>query len=116
MWAGATQRTHARREARDGKRDVALGERFPHARSPTPARELPMRDHSVDTIVTTWTLCSIHDPIKALREMRRALKPDGRLLFVEHGLAPDPREFGAGRTGSPRAGGGSAADVISTAR
>ena len=55
------------------------------------AEELPMPDHSVDTIVTTWTLCTIRDPIKALREMRRALKPDGRLLFVEHGLAPEPR-------------------------
>jgi len=54
------------------------------------AEELPMPDHSVDTIVTTWTLCTIRDPIKALREMRRALKPDGRLLFVEHGLAPEP--------------------------
>ena len=50
-----------------------------------------MLDHSVDTIVTTWTLCTIRDPIKALREMRRALKPDGRLLFVEHGLVPEPR-------------------------
>jgi ubiquinone/menaquinone biosynthesis C-methylase UbiE len=55
------------------------------------AEELPMPDHSVDTIVTTWTLCTIRDPIKALREMRRALKPDGRLLFVEHGLAPESR-------------------------
>jgi ubiquinone/menaquinone biosynthesis C-methylase UbiE len=55
------------------------------------AEELPMPDHSIDTIVTTWTLCTIRDPIEALREMRRALKPDGQLLFVEHGLAPEPR-------------------------
>jgi len=54
------------------------------------AEELPMPDHSVDAIVTTWTLCTVGDPMRALREMRRALKPNGRLLFVEHGLAPEP--------------------------
>nr|WP_269117318.1 methyltransferase domain-containing protein [Psychrobacter sp. Ps6] len=42
-----------------------------------------------DTIVMTFTLCNIDDPISALQEMMRVLKPDGRLLFCEHGLAPD---------------------------
>lgn len=42
-----------------------------------------------DTIVMTFTLCSINDPIPALKEMARLLKPEGRLLFCEHGLAPD---------------------------
>jgi ubiquinone/menaquinone biosynthesis C-methylase UbiE len=37
----------------------------------------------------TWTLCSIPGPAEALAEMRRVLKPDGQLLFVEHGLAPE---------------------------
>lgn len=43
-----------------------------------------------DTIVMTFTLCSIDNPIPALKEMARVLKPTGRLLFCEHGLAPEP--------------------------
>lgn len=53
------------------------------------AEELPLPDHSIDTAVTTWTLCTIPDPLRALREVRRVLRPEGRLIFVEHGLAPD---------------------------
>ena len=49
----------------------------------------PLETGSFDTIVTTWTLCSIPDASRALREMGRILRRDGRLLFVEHGLAPD---------------------------
>lgn len=45
---------------------------------------------SFDTIVMTFTLCSIANPIAALKEMVKVLKPEGRLLFCEHGLAPDP--------------------------
>jgi ubiquinone/menaquinone biosynthesis C-methylase UbiE len=45
--------------------------------------------HSFDSIVCTFTLCTIPDPVSALQEMRRVLKPDGVLLFCEHGLAPD---------------------------
>lgn len=52
---------------------------------------LPFADAIFDTVVTTWTLCSIVDPVAALIEMRRVLKPDGCLVFVEHGLSPDYR-------------------------
>lgn len=54
------------------------------------AESLPMDTASFDTVVTTWTLCSIPDAVRALKEMRRVLRDGGQLLFVEHGLAPEP--------------------------
>jgi ubiquinone/menaquinone biosynthesis C-methylase UbiE len=50
---------------------------------------LPLPDQSIDTIVMTWTLCSIPDAPKALAQMKRVLKRGGRLLFIEHGRSPD---------------------------
>jgi len=55
------------------------------------AEHLPLPDRHFDTVVLTWTLCSIPSPSQALAEIRRVLKPGGQLLFVEHGLAPDER-------------------------
>jgi len=54
------------------------------------AEALPFEDASFDCVVCTFTLCSVHTPAKALSEARRVLKPGGRFLYCEHGLAPDP--------------------------
>ena len=51
--------------------------------------EIPFPDGSFDTVVCTYTLCSVDDPAQVLSEMRRVLAPGGRLLFLEHGRAPD---------------------------
>jgi ubiquinone/menaquinone biosynthesis C-methylase UbiE len=54
-----------------------------------PGESIPLEDNSVDTIVLTYTLCTIPDADTALQQMRRVLKPDGKMLFCEHGAAPD---------------------------
>jgi ubiquinone/menaquinone biosynthesis C-methylase UbiE len=53
------------------------------------ADRIALGDASVDTVVATWSLCSIANASDALREMGRVLKPGGAFIFVEHGLAPD---------------------------
>nr|MEA2799809.1 hypothetical protein [Phenylobacterium sp.] len=53
------------------------------------AEALPFEDRSFDTVVCTFTLCSVRTPQAALAEARRVLKPGGAFLFCEHGLAPD---------------------------
>jgi SAM-dependent methyltransferase len=73
---------------------VAMARSVPHPGTPVSfleasAETIPLDDRTVDTVVTTWTLCSIPRAATALLEMRRVLRPGGRLLFVEHGLAPD---------------------------
>jgi ubiquinone/menaquinone biosynthesis C-methylase UbiE len=68
--------------------------RIQHAPFPVEFVELQMNrfvllDHSVDAVVSTWTLCTIPDPVFALQEIRRVLKPGGRYTFLEHGLSPE---------------------------
>ncbi len=61
---------------------------------PLSAETLALEDNSVDSVVMTFTLCSIPNPIQALTEMRRVLKPTGTLYYAEHGLAPQPKWVG----------------------
>jgi ubiquinone/menaquinone biosynthesis C-methylase UbiE len=66
-------------------RSTGLRVEFIHS----PAESIPLGAGSVDTVLVTYTLCTIPQPADALREMRRVLRPGGKLVFCEHGLAPD---------------------------
>ncbi|MBA3819814.1 MAG: class I SAM-dependent methyltransferase [Deltaproteobacteria bacterium] len=57
------------------------------------AQRLPFAAARFDTVMMTYTLCSIPDPARALREIRRVLRPDGQLVFIEHGRAPDASTY-----------------------
>jgi SAM-dependent methyltransferase len=70
-----------------GKRVEEAG--VPIERSGLDGQALPFADDSFDAALSTWTMCTIPDIAVALSELRRVLKPGGRLHFVEHGLAPD---------------------------
>ncbi len=65
--------------------------RFPVRLITGSAEAVPLPDGSMDTVVSTWTLCSIPDPARALAEIRRVLRPGGRFIFIEHGRSPDAR-------------------------
>jgi SAM-dependent methyltransferase len=62
---------------------------IPISYSTLDAQVLDMEDDRFDSVLSTYTLCTIPDPVAALREVRRVLKPGGRFLFVEHGRSPD---------------------------
>ncbi len=54
------------------------------------AEQIPMDDSTFDTVLSTWTLCSVPNVYRALQELRRVLKPGGLLVFAEHGASPEP--------------------------
>jgi ubiquinone/menaquinone biosynthesis C-methylase UbiE len=64
---------------------------FPVEYLPVAGEEIAAADHSFDSVVSTFTLCSVADPLAALEQMRRVLKPGGKLFLVEHGLSTDPK-------------------------
>ena len=70
-------------------RDIAASHKLDVEFVAESAEQLSMPDNSFDTVVITWTLCTIPDPDAALREVRRVLKPGGRLIFAEHGQSPE---------------------------
>ena len=70
-------------------RRVQAGSRVPFELIEASAEAIPLANESIDTVVSTWTLCSIPDALAALREMRRVLRPAGELRFIEHGRAPE---------------------------
>lgn len=72
-------------------RNRAGGRRPPLRLLRASADAIPLSGGTIDTVVVTWTLCSVPDPSRALEEAWRILRPDGRLLFIEHGLAPEDR-------------------------
>jgi ubiquinone/menaquinone biosynthesis C-methylase UbiE len=67
---------------------------FPVSLGEGRAEELPLDDRSVDSVVMTWTLCSVAEPARALAEIRRVLRPGGALIFIEHGRAPEAQVRG----------------------
>jgi ubiquinone/menaquinone biosynthesis C-methylase UbiE len=71
-------------------RDRAAAAAVPVKLLEASAETVPLDDASIDTVVTTWTLCTIPDAPRALAELRRVLRSGAALLFVEHGRAPEP--------------------------
>jgi ubiquinone/menaquinone biosynthesis C-methylase UbiE len=71
-------------------REIAAGARLDVEFLAVGAEDIPLADNSFDSAVITWTLCTIPDPDAALQEVRRLLKPGGKLIFVEHGASPEP--------------------------
>ncbi len=72
-------------------RKRVAGAPFPVELIECSSESIPAEDKTFDTVVTTWTLCTIPNAVMALREMHRVLKPGGQLLFIEHGWSPDAR-------------------------
>jgi SAM-dependent methyltransferase len=94
FYPGAVQRVAAIEPADLGwklARDRVSASPVTVERSGLDGQSLPFPEDTFDTALSTWTLCTIPDPVLALTEVRRVLRPGGTLHFVEHGLAPDER-------------------------
>ena len=74
----------------DRAREAAQGQGISFDISQGVAENLPFADNRFDTVLATFTLCSVQDQMQSLAEARRVLKPGGKMLFLEHGAAPDP--------------------------
>ena len=70
-------------------KEVALKENIDVEFLSVGGESIPAEDNSFDSVVMTWTLCTIKDPVSALAEIRRVLKPGGKVIFAEHGVSPD---------------------------
>ena len=110
--ASKVSRVHAL-EPEDGMlaraRKISGSSAIPIEILPERAEDLSLPDASVDTVLVTYSLCTIPDAVAALNGARRVLKPQGRLLFCEHGLAPDAKVQHTQRSIEPiwsRIGGG----------
>lgn len=87
VW-GVDPSAELRAMAEKAAREVDFEVEFVELSSEEP---VPLPDHSIDTVVVTYALCSIPDPVQALRSARRVLKPGGKLIFCEHGRAPETK-------------------------
>jgi len=74
---------------REKAQPLADGTVFPVELIDALAENIPLETNSIDSVVSSWTVCSISGVEQALAEVRRVLRPDGRFIFIEHGRAPD---------------------------
>ena len=69
--------------------DMLMQTHFPSEMLTGSAEDIPFESNTFDTVVMTWTLCSVTDPVLALSEIKRVMKPGGKVIFAEHGKSPD---------------------------
>ena len=69
--------------------DMLIQTHFPSVMLTGSAEDIPLESNTFDTVVMTWTLCSVTDPVLALSEIKRVIKPGGKVIFAEHGKSPD---------------------------
>ena len=69
--------------------DMLIQTHFPSEMLTGSAEDIPLESNTFDTVVMTWTLCSVTAPVLALSEIKRVIKPGGKVIFAEHGKSPD---------------------------